>query len=178
MLVTELINGVRHVPRSLQALSCEVDYRGLCTNEDIGLTIPCGGNGQCVVSFIDDQQTAVCNCGQFPLDPTQGVPCNLATPRSCELDGLFWQPNGFDPASQGQNLCQLPRLNCRNTIQCDRTSAVTGYVRGDCYGCELPRGNLLAMQDPGVCVPSVSLTTPSSTSRADALLAQAALHPW
>ena len=107
MLIVSLENGGRVIPRSLQTLACEVDYRGFCNEPGEGEALVCSNNGQCVVSFENNKQIAVCNCGSFPIDPVQQVPCNLAMPRSCENDQLIWQPNGQHTLCVLHNLLTL-----------------------------------------------------------------------
>ena len=127
----------------------------------------CSGRGQCVTSFLGNQQTAVCVCGNFPVDPAVSLTttCNLLVPPTCQLHRLQWVPDGYVEATIGPNYCREPQPGCRYPP--DSSWARPGgdqYIRATGFGCEVPRGNLNVMPPPGACVIAPGQTLPSVTS--------------
>lgn len=179
MLNAQTANGIRHVPTSLQAETavCSIDVRNKCNNPSRGITNMCSGNGECVVAFINNRQTAVCECGSFPVDPDQSqdptglLTCNQLKRRTCEIHNLAWLPSGFEGGTAStQNLCSVPRAGCRSddaSGTCRRDGQL-GWLRGDCYGCEYPRGDLTKAQATGICLPETPLSTTDPNYGADA----------
>jgi hypothetical protein len=152
--VLVIVNGVRRVPRSKTDPAYNIDIRGKCTNPTRGVTSVCSSRGSCVVTFVNNRQTAECACGNFPVDPDPSLPqtvaCNNLPSRTCEIHRLSWIPTGFDEATFGQNLCRVPQRGCRDTDDWQRSQG-NQFIRGDSCGCAVPCGDTSVMRATGVC---------------------------
>lgn len=176
MIGVKTTGGVRRVQTSLMAIGCAIDVRNKCNNPSRGVVTSCSGHGECVIGFVANRQTALCQCGSFPIDPdksqdrTGSLTCNQLPQRTCEIHNLEWVNGGFEGGSGSeQNLCTVPRVGCRSNPTVCRRDGGLEYVRGDCYGCEYPKGDSRIMATMGDCRPEAVI--PASAPDYDALSA-------